>query len=127
MAESNSRTAPFLTYLTVFKARLATANLILPLTSFAFVAREHLVRMMKRDLSENHNLSVTDPAFATLVVYLKEKKLLSGKPQASTSRYAGWSVKDGSSASLEFRGEPRTVLAAFATDVWMSDEAVKST
>jgi hypothetical protein len=127
MAASNSDQAPFLTYLTVFKSRLAVANIVLPMTGLAYVPEQTLTRKLKQRLSETVEFEVNDPRSRFVFEYLVEKRLASGK-ERSVGRYAGVSLIE-KSGRWEARSEsaPLSKLDVYITDMWMADPDLPST
>src|SRR4051812_19896395 len=93
MAALNSKghQAPFLTYLTVFKSRLATANLVLPMTGFAYQPALTLSRRLKEKLSLSVSLPLNDPAIAHILEYLVDKGLV-GSAIRTSGRYTTFSL-----------------------------------
>jgi hypothetical protein len=127
MAASNSELAPFLTYLTVFKSRLAVANVVLPLTGTAYVPEQTLSRKLKHRLREAVKLDVADTQNRYVFEYLLEKRLVGGKKREE-GRYAGvalfekggrWDARDDNGALSK--------LTVYLTDLWMADPKVAST
>jgi len=127
MAASSSDQAPFLTYLTVFKSRLAVANIVLPLTGLAYVPEQTLTRKLKQRLSETIDLDVSDLGNRFVFEYLVEKRLVGGK-ERTEGRYAGVSLVE-KSGRWEARAEsaPLSKVAVYVTDIWMSDPDLAST
>lgn len=127
MAASSSDQAPFLTYLTVFKSRLAVTNIVLPMTGLAYVPEQTLSRKLKQRLSETVELEVSDPRNGFVFEYLVEKRLVGGK-ERSEGRYTGVSLIE-KSGRWEARSEsaPLSKLEVYLTDVWMADPSLSST
>jgi hypothetical protein len=127
MVASNSDQAPFLTYLTVFKSRLAVANIVLPMTGLAYVPEQTLTRKLKQRLSEHVELEVADPRNRFVFGYLVEKRLVGGKERAE-GRYAGVTLID-KAGRWEARADNGALskIAVYVTDLWLADPEVPST
>src|SRR5437016_14356450 len=103
MAESSfSGSGPFLTYLTVFKSRLANANLVLPLSGFGYQSPALLARRARAKLDDRVILDLTDPKNSHVFTYLLEKNLV-GSANREAGRYreftlhgegGAWRAKD---------------------------------
>src|SRR4051794_17310700 len=94
MAESNSKSsAPFLTYLTVFKSRLGVANAILDSTDFGFLPTETLVRRLIGVFSERVPLALSDPSNFRVFSYLIDKGLVGAERLRSKGRYRDFTLR----------------------------------
>jgi hypothetical protein len=111
--------APFLTYLTVFKSRLGVVNIVLPMTSFAYLPVPTLSRRLKERLSQSVPLDLSDATSATVLEYLVEKKLISADGRGA-GRY-----KEGSGA--KHAKESASTIDVLQADIWMADPAIEST
>jgi hypothetical protein len=120
--------APFLTYLTVFKSRLGVINLVLPITGFAYQPSITLSRKLKAVLERRVELRVDDHHNDIIFQYLIDKNLISSNIRSS-GRYQsvrlekfgeGWLAQDN-------RGTPIEKLTVFQTDIWMSHPSILST
>lgn len=118
----------FIEYLTVFRSRVAVANVILPIATLNATRPATLLRKVGEELSRRIEVDVNASSNAELVGYLREKKLVGATPRRS-GRYrgvsliedgGGWSVKDSS-------GRVSSSLRMFQTDIWFSDPRVRST
>jgi hypothetical protein len=126
---SNSNTqAPFLIYLTVFKARLGIANIVLPLASFAYQPGATLTRAVRQHLAATVPLRVKDPANSSIFHYLLDKNVIGATPRRE-GRYKDYCLtKNGSGGYSASRGQkPITELPVFQTDLWMAHPALPST
>lgn len=127
MVASNSDQAPFLTYLTVFKSRLAAANIVLPMTGLAYVPEQTLSRKLKQKLSETVELEVSDPHSRFVFEYLVEKRLVGAKGR-SEGRYAGVTLdKKGERWEARDDNGPLSRITVYKMDLWMADPEVAST
>lgn len=120
--------APFLTYLTVFKSRLGVANIVLPLTGFAYQSAQALSRRLKQRLSQLVTLDVEDEQTTPIFEYLTEKKLVSAK-ERTTGRYKEFSLikSKGAWKATDRAGATLSQVAVFQTDLWLADPTVQST
>lgn len=121
--------APFLTYLTVFKARLGVANLVLDRTGFENQPDATLSRRLEAVLQASEKLSPADPKNAAFFAYLKEKGLI-GPSARRTGRYASYRglAPDGEAWKvMDRRGEAIADVVAFDTDRWLANPEVPST
>jgi hypothetical protein len=127
MAASNSR-APFLTYLTVFKARLGAANVVLGMTDFGYVPEVTLLRKLRAVLAERVAVEVDAPANMPVFQYLLDKKILGAAPRDG-GRYPGvtLSIADGKPRWADRRGQPSRVAEVYRPDVWMASSDLPST
>src|SRR5688572_3854615 len=106
---SFSGSSPFLTYLTVFRSRLANANLVLPLSGFAFQSPALLTRRTKEMLGERTLLELAEPANTIVFQYLLDKNVVSstgrekGRYKEFTLRSEGdtWEAKDRRGQTLQ--------------------------
>ena len=119
---------PFLTYVTVFKSRLAVNNLVLAATGFGHQPPEAVLRKIRKAVDERRPLQIDDAANACVLEYLLGKKIL-GSTSRSKGRYRGLKIERGADGMwLVSRGsEPLTEMSAFLTDLWMSDSRLAST
>jgi hypothetical protein len=122
-------TAPFLTYLTVFKSRLGSLNLVLRVSGLVHQPQAALLRRVRNTLEEREDLALdkttNDPVFA----YLIEKELIGREPRAKGryTQYTGLERTPGGWRAADRHGKPVTELSTFQTDVWLSHPAVRST
>src|SRR4051812_6729013 len=80
MAGSNFKvSAPFLTYLTIFKSRLGMVNVVLPLTNFAYTPAETLLRRARKALEERQELQLQDARNWPIFEFLVEKGMIGAK------------------------------------------------
>lgn len=127
MASSSSAQAPFLIYLTVFKARLGIANIVLPLASFAYQPGASLTRTVRQRLSATVSLRVNEPGNVAVFDYLLDKNVIGGSPRAA-GRYKDYClVKNTAGYSALRSGKPISELPVFGTDIWMSHPVLAST
>jgi hypothetical protein len=127
MAGLNSKEAPFLIYLTVFKSRLGAATIPLDHTGFGYTPDATLERHVKRIVTGRSDVSSTDQNLRHVFEYLRQKRLITNKA-TTTGRYAGWTLSsDNGGIVLHFRGEQRDTCPVYHTDIWLADPAVPST
>jgi hypothetical protein len=128
VASSSKHDAPFLTYLTVFKSRLAVGNLLLPITGYNFTPDPALDRALTRLLSERVDVRVDSAEAAPLLEHLLQKKVI-GATIHKRGRYGDWTLRrlEDGRYDIRYRGEARDVLSVFRTDMWMSDPRLRST
>lgn len=130
MAVSNSRRtqAPFLTYLTVFKARFGAVNIVVSLATLAYQPAVTLLKRLKEQLSRTVLIAVSDRQADALFQYLSEKGFVGSRVRTS-GRYKDyallrrderWIVRDRSGGLLQS-------IEVAQTDLWMADEHVPST
>ena len=130
MAASNSSQAvPFLTYLTVFKARLGVVNTVLGLTDFGYMPPETLTKKLSAVFSERIPISLADSANNGILNYLIEKRLVGSERPRATGRYQDFTLTraSGKWRALSKAGEQLDAVAVYRTDVWFSDPALPST
>ena len=121
-------TAPFLTYLTVFKSRLGLANIVLGQSGLAHQSDQTLLRKIRQVCEETRGLTLGDPANNDVLEYLTGKRIISGSIRKK-GRYRNvtlvrdsheWRASNHQSKELE-------TLPVFRTDIWMSHPDVAST
>lgn len=126
MAALNFSQAPFLTYLTVFKARLGAMNLVLAKVNLGFSHVATLERKLKAELLEKVDVDLTDPSEVAFVLYLRAKKLL-GAHTKKRGRYANWTWEKSGGYVVAHRGVPTSIFSAYQVDRWFADERLPST
>ncbi len=126
MAALNFSDAPFLTYLTVFKARLGALNLLLRHVNLGFTPLPTLERQLKKSLNEKIEMGLADFAQPSFAQYFIEKKLIGLKSQPR-GRYPDWTWTDLVRPELRYKSSATTRFAAFRVDKWFADDRVKST
>jgi hypothetical protein len=119
---------PFLTYLTVFKSRLAIANLIVSITGFGHQPTEALMRKLRQATERREPLAVDDVSNDNVFEYLLDKRIVSSESRES-GRYRGLQLqRSGRGAWIAMRGgEGLAALPVYLIDIWMSDPALAST
>lgn len=119
---------PFLSYLTVFKSRLAISNLVLPITSFGHQPTETLLRKLRRVAESRKDLELRDPESSRVLGYLLDKRVVSAESR-SKGRYRGYQLerRSGEWAAVDRNGTQLEAMPVFLVDIWMSDEALPST
>jgi hypothetical protein len=131
MAASNSNLeGAFLLYLTVFRSRLGIANIVLPLTGFAYLPVASLVNRLTAKLSEATPLELADPESGPVLRYLIEKKLIGQTPgrYSSRGRYKDYVLLFDDGVRAEHRSQgPVDRIPVFLSDVWMADPLLPST
>jgi hypothetical protein len=130
MAASSSNEGAFLLYLTVFRARLGVANIVLPMTGFAYEPTASLLRRIKLRLSETVDVQVADPQNEHVFEYLMVKKLIRapGKEASRAGRYGDFFLRRDGGVRVEHRTKgPIDTLPVFRVDLWMADPALPST
>lgn len=125
MVASNFSSAPFLVYLTVFKSRLGTLNLVANQTSWAFTPAVTLERALRAVVSEREKVDLFSRSSQDLREYLKLKKLI-GATKPIKGRYSDWHWGTNGS-SLVFRGVESPDLTAYKIDLWFADPRMRST
>ena len=117
-----------LTYLTVFKARLGTCNLVLDLTGFAHQPTEALSRKLRKALARQLSVPVNLQS-RDVLGYLSEKHLITANLKTS-GRYKGvrfcGEVNDVA-AVCDRNGTSLDELSVFETDLWLSSPVIPST
>lgn len=128
VASSFNSSGPFLTYLTVFKARIASLNLILPLSGFAFQSPALLARRARAILDERALLVPGDPENAPVFDYLNEKSLI-GTVTRESGRYKDFTLHKTADVwgAKDRRGQPLDRLSVFKADIWLADPRIRST
>jgi hypothetical protein len=121
-------TAPFISYLTVFKSRLGIGNLALNLTGFGHQPEAALLRKLRTVLQEKCNLSLKDSDVASVFEYLLEKRLV-GQSHRTKGRYTGYVLErtDHRWAARDRAGKELAEISVYLTDVWLADPTVAST
>ena len=117
--------APFLTYLTVFKARVGVCNVIVDLTGLAHQPLTALTRKLVAVLEERQPISV-DEGDKAVLDYLKDKRLITGNRRKS-GRYREFTFGDDGKTVCGRDGSPVATLPVFLTDIWFADPAMAST
>jgi hypothetical protein len=111
----------------VFKSRLGIANIVLPLTSFAYQPGAALIRAVRQRLSATVPLHLDDPANLRILEYLLDKHVIGASPRAG-GRYKDYCLREDAAGYKAYRGSrPTPELPVFQTDVWMSHPALRST
>jgi hypothetical protein len=119
---------PFLTYLTVFKARLGLANIVLNSTGFGHQSSQTVGRKLRQLLDERRDLEVGDPENSWVLQYLADKKLI-GADTRSRGRYASYTLQPRGATwiATNKRGDELSTLPVYLTDTWMADPRIPST
>jgi hypothetical protein len=106
---------------------LALANLVLPLTSFAFQPMETVLRRTRLAIDARADLQLADETNMPFFEYLIEKGLVSGNARGG-GRYRGYTLSKEAGVWRGARG-PNEVssLPVYKVDIWMADPGVKST
>lgn len=127
-ASSFSASSPFLTYLTVFKSRLANANIVVPLSGFAYQSPALLARRTQEKLSERVTLDVNDPSNLHVFKYLLEKHLV-GSASRESGRYRDFTlhIEGGALRASDRKDQPVQRVSVFRTDIWLAHPYVRST
>lgn len=115
---------PFLSYLTIFKARLGNLNLVLGLTSLGFQPGPTIERKLREALSKKVVVGKDEASYKAMLAYLLEKNLVSSTPR-SKGRYRSVCVKADQSISVD--GAPTSSVPVFETDYWLATAAATST
>ncbi|MGP0100213.1 MAG: hypothetical protein ACLPUT_01140 [Solirubrobacteraceae bacterium] len=120
--------APFIAYLTVFKARLGIGNIVLNLTGFGHQPEAALLRKLRAVLQERRELSLQDRDAASVFEYLLEKRLV-GQAHRTRGRYTGYVLerRDARWAAQDRAGKELTEISVYLTDIWLADPAIAST
>ena len=120
--------APFLTYLTVFRSRLGAAELVLQVTDFRHQSPQSLLRKTTNLLDRREVLTIAEPDTNEVLEYLADKSLLGPKARDS-GRYSGISLEsqNGRWVARNRKGEELTELPVYHTDIDLSDPRVRST
>lgn len=120
--------APFLTYLTVFKSRLGTVNIVLDLTSLGFTPAITLERKLRTLLSERVPIDVSAPESSAVLTYLVDKKLVGSAVTRRSGRYQDFVLTNtGSWNASNKAGKILTSVGVFRTDLFLSDPLIAST
>jgi hypothetical protein len=119
---------PFLTYLTVFKSRLALANLILEVTGMGHQSPQAVRRKIKQTVERRVDLDLGDASNSRVFEHLLSKHLLSPEGR-SDGRYRGYALRQAEGGwQAETRGGAELVsLPVFLVDIWMSHPQLAST
>jgi hypothetical protein len=120
---------PFLTYLTVFKARLGLGNLVLQQSGFAHQPDAALIRKIRSILEKTEELRLDDPRSAGIFQYLKDKRLIT-KEARSTGRYSTYTLLEPAGnmwTAADRRGNPTATVRTYLTDIWLASPDVPST
>jgi hypothetical protein len=120
--------APFIAYLTVFKARLGIGNLVLNLTGFGHQPEAALLRKLRAVLAERSELALQDSDAAFVFEYLLEKHLV-GRSHRTKGRYTEYVLEKSGDrwAARDRAGKELTEISVYLTDVWLADPSITST
>jgi hypothetical protein len=121
--------APFILYLTVFKSRLGTQNIIVDLAGSMHQPDAALLRRLRGVLEETEDLSLADARNERVFQYLSDKGLI-GRGVRSKGRYAdyaGLELTNGRWSAVDKQGRAVDKIRTFRPDIWLSDENVPST
>src|SRR5262245_11466362 len=86
--------APFISYLTVFKSRLGTLNVVLDLSGAVHQSDAALLRRCRAVLEQTEDLSLADPENQQVFQYLRDKDLI-GREARSRGRYTKYARLEG--------------------------------
>jgi hypothetical protein len=119
---------PLLEYLTVFRSRVAVANVVLPIVGPTGMRSEAVLRKLREALSERVEIDTSDASSEPVLTYLLEKKLIGAKPRR-TGRYIRYTLeRDGRQwTARTSKGDAVIRLPVFRTDTWFSDGRLRST
>lgn len=117
-----------LEYLTVFRSRVANANVVLPLVELGSTRTETILRKLRETLDKKIEIDVADKRSERVLTYLVEKQLIGKRPRRS-GRYRKYTlVNDGGLwIAASATGECVSRLPVFQTDLWFSDPRLRST
>lgn len=121
--------APFILYLTVFKSRLGTQNIIVDLAGPMHQPDAALLRRLRGVLEETEDLSLADTRNERVFQYLRDKGLI-GREARSKGRYAdyvGLEPTNGRWSAVDKQGRAVDKVRTFRPDIWLSDGDVPST
>lgn len=121
--------APFLTYLTVFKSRLGISNLVLEVSGLVHQPDAALIRKLRAALERTQEVALDDPANAHVFRYLRDKRLV-GREVGGDRRYSKYASleEDGNRWQVrDAQGDLARSLTVFETDIWLSNPAIPST
>jgi hypothetical protein len=128
---------PFFIHLTVFKSRVAIANIVLPACSLRQQALARTTRKTVEVLQETESVRPDDPKRARVFEYLVDEKKLIGKTFRQKGRYPNYwlraerknTVSDGAREWVAEHKRTGAVdeLKIFRIDIWMSDLSLPST
>jgi hypothetical protein len=117
----------FLNYLTIFKARLGLANLVLGTTDLSHQPTAAVLRRIRRTLDAKITISTDDPRWIGVIDYLREKGFAGGRTEGG--RYAGLNLRGSATSWIpeDRSGRELKEIELFQTDLWLSDASVPST
>jgi hypothetical protein len=121
--------APFISYLTVFKSRLGTQNIVVDLTGPVHQPDAALLRRLRGTLKETEELSLVDSGNEQVFQYLRDKGLI-GRQARSKGRYAdyaGLEPANGGWRAVDKQGRAVNGIRTFMPDIWLSHDEVPST
>jgi hypothetical protein len=121
--------APFISYLTVFKSRLGTLNVVLDLSGDVHQPDAALLRRLRAVLGQTEDLSLADPENHQVFQYLRDKDLI-GREARSRGRYTGYAglkAVDGGWTAVDQQDRPVKEVRTFLTDIWLSHREIPST
>lgn len=121
--------APFLTYLTVFKSRLGLANVMLQVTGLVHQPDAAIMRKLRALFDRAEDLDLSDPRNFPVFEYLKEKRLVSRQAGGSGrySAYGSLELVNGEWQVRNRRGQSISTIRVYVTDLWLANPDVAST
>jgi hypothetical protein len=121
--------APFILYLTVFRSRLGTQNIVVDLSGPVHQPDAALLRRLRQVLDETEDLSLADSGNGPVFQYLRDKGLIGRDPRSKGryAAYAGLEPADGGWRALDQQGRAVNEVRTFTPDVWLSHADVPST
>lgn len=127
--ESNSRhNAPFLTYLTVFKARIGVVNLVLDATGFGYLPPETLSRKLTALFADRVPLSVDNVSNDSIFSYLLDKRLVGAHRPRTSGRYQDFALTRSSRwLATDRAGQALNEVPIYRVDLWFADLRLPST
>jgi hypothetical protein len=118
----------FLEYLTIFRSRVAVANVVLPLVGLMGSRQEVILRKLRQVLDERVELDLTEKQSEPVLEYLVDKQLIGPRPRR-TGRYSRYVLvhEEESWRAQTSTGDSILRLPVFKTDIWFSDPRLRST